>query len=187
MVWPVGLECLSFCALRPSFGPSDSTYLGSCNRSLVGADFPSDLREVFLEHAFDQPIEDVLWPHWLERLSLPGCNQPIDKVRWPPALKFLEFYLRRFAYWKVPTRNLTSLNPIGVVSTPPSLLCQRGLRLFGLVITPISPLKALPGRVAFSRWGLVLLLAGSTVFRGPRILETYTRWTGWIGQRLPLA
>ncbi|CAM9412402.1 unnamed protein product [Ectocarpus fasciculatus] len=89
--WPEGLECLSFCALRLSCGPSGFAYRGSFNRSLHGANFPSGLREIFLGDAFDQPIEDVLWPHGLERLSLPGFNQPIDNVRWPPALKSLEF------------------------------------------------------------------------------------------------
>ncbi|CAN0464236.1 unnamed protein product [Ectocarpus sp. 12 AP-2014] len=91
VAWPKGLECLSFCALRLRCGPSGFANRGSFNRSLVGANFPSGLREIFLGDAFDQPIEDVVWPHGLERLSLPGCNQPIDNVRWPPALKSLEF------------------------------------------------------------------------------------------------
>ncbi|CAM9945835.1 unnamed protein product, partial [Ectocarpus fasciculatus] len=59
--------------------------------SLVATNFPSGLREIFLGCAFDQPIEAVVWPQRLERLSLPGFNQPIDNVRWPPALKSLEF------------------------------------------------------------------------------------------------
>ncbi|CAM9276081.1 unnamed protein product [Ectocarpus sp. 4 AP-2014] len=91
VAWPVGLECLSFCALQLSYGSSGFANRGSFNRSLVGATFPSDLREIFLGDAFDQPIEDVVWPHGLERLSLPGCNQPLDNVRWPPVLKSLEF------------------------------------------------------------------------------------------------
>ncbi|CAM9257299.1 unnamed protein product [Ectocarpus sp. 12 AP-2014] len=91
VTWPVGLERLSFYALRSggqSYRVQDN---GSFNRSLAGANFPSGLREIFLGAAFDQPIEDVVWPQGLERLSLPGCNQPIDNVRWPPSLKSLEF------------------------------------------------------------------------------------------------
>ncbi|CAN0073371.1 unnamed protein product [Ectocarpus sp. 13 AM-2016] len=46
---------------------------------------------MFLGDTFNQPIEDVVWPPGLERLSLPGYDHPIDNVRWPPALKSLEF------------------------------------------------------------------------------------------------
>ncbi|CAM9276007.1 unnamed protein product [Ectocarpus sp. 4 AP-2014] len=90
VAWPEGLECLSFCALRLYCGHSPFETSGTFNRSLVGANFPSGLREMFLGEEFDQPIEDVAWPYGLERLSLPGCDQPIDDVGWPQALKSLE-------------------------------------------------------------------------------------------------
>ncbi|CAM9209702.1 unnamed protein product, partial [Ectocarpus sp. 12 AP-2014] len=61
MAWPVGLECLSFCALRSGCGAWHVSDRGSFNRSLVGANFPAGLREIFLGDAFDQPIEDVVW------------------------------------------------------------------------------------------------------------------------------
>ncbi|CAM9412328.1 unnamed protein product [Ectocarpus fasciculatus] len=115
----MSLECLSFCALRSGRGAWHVSDRGSFNRSLVGANFPSGLREMFLGAAFDQPIEDVVWPQGLERLSLPGCNQPIDNVRWPRALKSLEFT----SPWQISLREdpdtcLDELDLVGAFDSP---------------------------------------------------------------------
>ncbi|CAM9764052.1 unnamed protein product [Ectocarpus fasciculatus] len=119
VAWPMSLECLSFCALRSGRGAWHVSDRGSFNRSLVGANFPSGLREMFLGAAFDQPIEDVVWPQGLERLSLPGCNQPIDNVRWPRALKSLEFT----SPWQISLREdpdtcLDELDLVGAFDSP---------------------------------------------------------------------
>lgn len=90
IAWPVGLECLSFCALRLEW-ELPSWEIDWFDHPLDGANFPSGLREMFLGDTFNQPIEDVVWPPALERLSLAGYNHEIDNVRWPPALKSLEY------------------------------------------------------------------------------------------------
>ncbi|CAB1101086.1 unnamed protein product [Ectocarpus sp. CCAP 1310/34] len=86
--WPVSLERLSFYAFRSGGQSYRVKDIGSFKLSLVGANFsfPSGLRDIFLGAAFDQPIQDVVWPQGLQRLSVPRFNQPIDNVRWPPAL-----------------------------------------------------------------------------------------------------
>lgn len=97
VTWPVTLDRLSFCILGPARLSLQATTMtpwptkGFFNHSLEGAIFPSGLREMFLGETFDHPIHNVVWPHGLERLSLPGCDQPIDDVTWPPALRSLEF------------------------------------------------------------------------------------------------
>ncbi len=96
VAWPPGLERLSFNAeefhtpLGFAFGERHYD-IGAFNHPLQGALFPCGLREIFLGGAFNQEIEEVLWPELLERLSLPGFNKPIDNVNWPPRLLSLEF------------------------------------------------------------------------------------------------
>ncbi|CAM9875695.1 unnamed protein product [Ectocarpus sp. 12 AP-2014] len=90
VTWPAGLERLSFCAL-PFHLTTCRWTRGSFDSSLDGANFFSGLREIFLGEAFDQPIDKVVRPQGLERLSLPGYDQPNDNVTWPPALESLEF------------------------------------------------------------------------------------------------
>lgn len=99
VAWPKSLERLSFYSdafvmligkkLAKFMFPSSRK--GLFNHPLQGVDFPSGLREIFLGNSFDQPIEDVVWPDALERLSMPGFNKSIDNVRWPLQLLALEF------------------------------------------------------------------------------------------------
>lgn len=92
VAWPMGLDRLSFGTLGSTYFPQRSAIVWNrFNCSLQGVIFPSGLREIFLGEAFNQPIEDILWPQGLERMSLPGYDHPIDNVKWPPALKSLEF------------------------------------------------------------------------------------------------
>lgn len=95
--WPKSLQRLSFYSdgfRVPGLGgkfPFPPDRRGTFNRPLQGVNFPSGLREIFLGNSFDQPIDEVVWPDALERLSLPGFKKSIDNVRWPPRLVALEF------------------------------------------------------------------------------------------------
>lgn len=98
IVWPAGLDRLSFSILGPARLARNATrfrpwpMVSFFNHPLDNVTFPSGLREIFLGEAFTQSLVTVAWPHGLERLSLPGFDDTnLDDVKWPPALKHLEF------------------------------------------------------------------------------------------------
>lgn len=91
VAWPPGLERLSFVSHEDGYRAWIAGDIAAFNHPLHGTIFPCGLREIFLGGAFNQEIEEVVWPELLERLSLPGFNKPIDNVNWPPRLLSLEF------------------------------------------------------------------------------------------------
>ncbi|CAM9261728.1 unnamed protein product [Laminaria digitata] len=91
VLWPVGLKILSFQKPPPIFEHLAYGTAGIFNMPLGGVTFPAGLREIFLGHEFNQPIDTVAWPEGLERLSMPCFNKPIHDVHWPEGLKSLEF------------------------------------------------------------------------------------------------